>query len=563
MKGKKLLNISLITLLAVSTLVMLGPMPVGAATNADSIEIIPSSVLKESTVACYWLGSTFDVEVYITNILDCAGFQFKIDYNSTLLALDSWTFDTGTPLSPTQIAPASGDRVDTDMSVAGSVQLATVWKAGIATYNGSGTAAKLTFQIIYCPPMPPPATPPDPAKENIASCDLAFDSLWTVASDSIGGTIYFNQLSDGYYQYKTIGAVAGAPVASFTWTPTLPYVCDTVICTSTSTANGGTIVQWTWTLTGPAHWLTGNNLTDPIVSFHCDGPGDVTVTLYVKDDEDMDDTITHTITQKERIGCILDLYRSPTQFCGQITSGLGVGINDPCDALSPDLNVTLFAAVSWNGKPVNHVLIAFEVVWWADPAGNPPIGGNQCVLYRTAESDKDGIARIWFRVPTPCEAMMFGKWYAYASAKIQEVKQEDWMYFDVGYLITLQDDVETFDATGQPKITFNAPCDTIFIKAHVKSISWMDKYVKFIVVVYDDCDVPIGQDIIGVTIDNSQTTYCHATDHYIYYFEVHVPQWTYVGIGKVYVSAFTALPSDCGIPYCPEVSAEIALEWSP
>jgi hypothetical protein len=285
----------------------------------------------------------------------------------------------------------------------------------------------------------------------------------------------------------------------------------------------------------------------------------VNVTLTVWDDENMSGTITKSIEQKEKLGCIFDLTRSPTQFCGQTTTALGEGVNASCDALSPDLNVTLFVEVSWNGKPVNHVLVAFEVIWFAYPDGTP-LEYPECVLYRTAETDKDGIARIWFRVPTPCEGMMFGKWYAYASAKVQEVKQEDWMYFDVGYLVTLTGVVTTgFD--GQPEDTFEY-CEWIGVTVYLKTISWMPKYVKLIVVVYDDCDVPIGQDISGVWLTET-ATYCHPKDYIIIWQDaVHVPQWFYAGEGKVYVSAFTDIPSECGVPYCPEVSTGIALEWT-
>ena len=150
---------------------------VSAAVDADAISVEPPTAIILA------IDDTVTVNITITNIQNCAGYMFKIDYNSTLLALDSWTFDTGTPLSPTQVAPASGDRVDTDASFAGSVQLATVWKTGQPTYNGSGLAAQLTFNGTM-----------------LGNSTLIFDQLWTLASDDIGSEIHFLMFNDGYIE---------------------------------------------------------------------------------------------------------------------------------------------------------------------------------------------------------------------------------------------------------------------------------------------------------------------------------------------------------------------------
>jgi hypothetical protein len=93
------------------------------------------------------------------------------------------------------------------------------------------------------------------------------------------------------------------------------------------------------------------------------------------------------------------------------------------------------------------------------------------------------------------------------------------------------------------------------------NIMMIPKEVTFIFVVYDDCDVPIGQVIYNTTVAGGE--YCSPNEDMILINELlHLPQWTYVGLGKVYVNAFTRLPQDCGVPYCPEVSYEFVLEWS-
>ena len=571
MKRKKLLNTFLIAMLAMSMIAILGPLIVSAGVSpyspADKISILNSPPPYETDVECQYNETEFTVEVYVHNITDCAGYQVYVNYNDTLLepvpymtvpyTVPKIDTDPANPMTETQIAPLPDQRIDTDFSVVGTVKFSVVWKLGVATYNGSGVAAEITFKIIFCPEQ----IVAEPQQNNTVSCDLAFDRDWTYATDTNGDDIYFADFNDGYYEYTTIGKVPGAPVPDFTYTPTVVYVSDTVICTDKSEPNGGQIIARKWELAGPATNLT--DMHSSTMEFHCDDVGTVNVTLTVWDDEDLSATITKQIEQKERIGCILDLYSSENRFCGQTTPNVGTGPNAPCDALSPDVNVTLFADVSWNGKPVMHVLVAFEVYWYAYPDGTP-VDPPECVLFRTAETDKDGTARTWFRVPTPCDAMMFGKWYAYASAKIQEVKQEDRMDFDVGYVITLLSVITEKEVEGvyKPWNEFYAPCDWITPLISLKNIMWIDKVVTLVVVVYDDCDVPIGQIVKTVTVTGGE--WCNPYERDIEILDaIHVPQHTYVGTGKIYVSAFTDLPHNCGIPYCPEVSHEFALVWPP
>ncbi len=416
------------------------------------------------------------------------------------------------------------------------------------SFNGTGVVAWITFKIIYVPTQP--VDPPGPAYVQVG-CNLDFDDTWTFIYKKPASVIPKDPSVGGTYTYKMLARQAGVPTADFTYSPGIPFVCDDVALTSTSTTpTGSTIVSYKWTVTGNAT-LTGSSTTAQ-TTMHCDGPGIATVTLNVTNSDGLWDEETKYIVQKEVIGCMLDLYTSDNRFCGQTTDYVGKGLNEACDALSPDVNVTLFVEITWNNAPVMHVLVAFEVIWeyyvqWDDPVMQLPenwVAKNECVLYRTAETDKDGIARIWFRVPTPCPGQMFGKWRAYATAKIQEVKQEDEMPFDVGYLITL-----VSLETEAPE--YIREVDAISFRIKGKSISWMDKAVTFVVVAYDDCDVPIGQYIYETTI--SRGMYC-SPNHFeiIIGAGIPVPQWAYVGIGKLYVSAFTAIPKDCGVAYCPE-----------
>jgi len=544
MKGKQYLNLALIAMLVVS-IVPLFTLSVSAYT-ADRVYIDPASKIYVSDTYCTYNGTTFTLELKVDNVQQLYGYDVAIDYNATLLELVS-TSVTGTgqvvPSNPSQYGFLE---VNSPGKVRGAVGFYST--LGAPSFNGSGTLEWMTFKIIYCPTQKTSMTPPAP--NNTVSCamDILRDTVTTALYDPSTAEITVGSFDDGYYEYTTVGKVVGAPVADFTWSPAVVYIGDTVSLLDQSTPNGGAITAWQWSIVSGNATLTGSPVTKN-TQMHCDGPGWVDVKLTVWDDEGFNSTITKSIEQKEKAGAFFDLYTSDNRFCGQTTTFVGAGPDEPCDALSPDVNVTLFAVAMWNGKPVMHVLVAFVVT---DHEG-------QCVLYRTAETDKDGIARIWFRVPTPCPGQMFGKWLAYANCKIQEVKHEDTMPFDVGYAVTLLT-VTTTDESFVPKSTFLAPCEYLGVTVTVKNIMMIPKEVTLIFVAYDDCDVPIGQTVMNFTIDPG--VFCTPRIETFDLTAIHLPQWTYVGVGKVYVSAFTTLPQQCGVAYCPEISTTFGLEWS-
>jgi hypothetical protein len=152
-----------------------------------------SIALDPPIASIYVNGTITTVSVIITNITDCAGYQFWIDYDSTILTLNSWTFDTdpANPMSPTQMAPASSDRLDNDCSVPGSVKIATVAKTGIPrySYEGSSVAAEIRFQAI-----------------STGDVFLMFDRGWTRATDNTGNDILFQTYLDAVPHTLTINS---------------------------------------------------------------------------------------------------------------------------------------------------------------------------------------------------------------------------------------------------------------------------------------------------------------------------------------------------------------------
>jgi len=566
MKGKQLLSISIVTMLVITMIPILS----ASASPSPYISVVPSSITYDAPDYCTYLNDEFTVRINVTGpVTKVYGYEFWLAYNDTLLQTVGGVVCDGSG----QVAPSDpGFRSIDEPSVSGEVRYSlSFWpKPGPIyppSWNSSapdhtGVLAWVTFKVIYCPAQLVGAN-------NTVSCDLELTRAKLFDTD--GTSITTDPAVDGYYEYMTRGLVPGAPTAEFTWSPTFPKECDTVTLDAGPSDPGpspANITSYKWTIVSGPATLTGSATTE-VTTMHCDGPGTVTVMLNITNDFGYYDTVSHDIEQREVAGCELDLYTDEKRFCGQTTPNVGLGLGENCDALSPDINVTLFAKVTWNGKPVMHVLVAFQVIYeWKEvdqelgfPDGYVLLNATQFV--RTAETDKDGIAKTWFRIPNPCDGPVFGKWLVIATGKVQENKQTDSMRFDVGYVIHL---IEVFtlkeiDEMWVPYDEFAAPCEYVGIEIKLKNIMWIDKEVTLVIVIYDDCDVPIGKIITGQVIEGG--VYCSPHKETIKIIPgIHLPQWTYVGTGKVYVSAYTTLPSLCGVPYCPEVSAEFLLEWS-
>jgi hypothetical protein len=299
-------------------------------------------------------------------------------------------------------------------------------------------------------------------------------------------------------------------------------------------------------------YLTWVPVDGPTLEFHCDGAGDVEVTLTVWDNEELDDSITKIVPQREAPTAEVDLWTNEIRFCGQITDKLGKGFAVPADALSPDVNVTFLALVTWGGAPLAHRLVGFEIV---DPQSNN-------IVTRTAETNKSGVAVIWWRVPlmNPPE-QIFGVWNATVSVKIQDTKVYDYMPFKVGYVVTITEkweDKEEYDI-GNPDGSATDG-DYITVTVQLKNIMMIPKEWYLAVTIYDDCDVPILKLQDSGMID-PEFPWCSSYSMNVTLVG-RIPHWAYVGVGKVYANVYTAPPFECGSPYSPEVANLISLVWS-
>ena len=229
----------------------------------------------------------------------------------------------------------------------------------------------------------------------------------------------------------------------------------------------------------------------------------------------------------------------------------GEGPDVPGRPYDPQALVTLEAFVFYGGDAVQAKIVAFEVTV-----------GLECILYRTDYTDENGIASIQFRIPNLCWEYggpdeLFGKWDVFVDVDIAQVKYNDTMQFDVGYIITLSNMVSVKSCTEPTAEEMFKKAEYVSFNVTITNIDW--KYISavIILVVYDENQVPIGQEIIQQSVANGEFCSPYVTTICI---SLLIPKYAYVGAGTGYINAFTAIPSECGLPWCPEVSDSFLIQ---
>lgn len=106
----------------------------------------------------------------------------------------------------------------------------------------------------------------------------------------------------------------------------------------------------------------------------------------------------------------------------------GRGINQTSNAFSPFETIVIFASVTYNGDPVEGLLVAFRIT--------APTPSLNLILVANA-TNQGGLTSIEFRVPTgDAEQMAFGTWFVLARTSLGELSAVDTLTFKVGYLVT-------------------------------------------------------------------------------------------------------------------------------
>jgi len=234
----------------------------------------------------------------------------------------------------------------------------------------------------------------------------------------------------------------GDPHASFTHIPLAPYVNDIVTFNaSMSTSDNGYIISYEW------YFGDGTNGTGMVINKVYEAAGNYTMTLTVTDNQGAKDTaleLIMVVPDPEELA--IDLYN---QRGGQ-------GRNQSSGDFAPGEVVELIALVTYNDEPVEYKPVSFEVM---DAMG-------EAVIYRSAMTDENGLAKINFTLYTECLPHLIGTWTAIASTSVSEQNASDTLTFKVAgvFLDIFTQKPEPYSGRGpnQPSDAF-APQEKVII----------------------------------------------------------------------------------------------------
>ncbi|MGB9778646.1 MAG: PKD domain-containing protein, partial [Candidatus Bathyarchaeales archaeon] len=457
--------------------------------------------------------------------------QFTVTYDPTLLKVNDvleGTFMNDTTWAPYGTFFAWGK--DYEGYIWGFILINTNPDTGEWDWTerptGEGVLVSIIFEAIYQEP-----------KDWTASCPIDLEGVFDeyFVNTNIEYVPYAPEV-DGTYTVN--GYNWANPVALFTWDPPQPLV-GTVVTFDASASYGfrneeGTLVpdptyikEYKWNF-GDGNITT---TTNPIITHVYDAMGLYIVTLTVKDYDNRIGTKSAEINVV--FGRLIDVFTQYDPPYG------GQGINKTSDMFWPQKHVILTAILTYNGDPVQHKPVAFQIV---SPTG-------YWNFTRVEFTDENGIAIIDFGLPWPCdypEELVFGVWTVIAKADIQCVTCEDWLWFKVYWY--------TYNLTVTPKETSYAKGENAEFEITFYSCSRQQRWVLVTVTVYDDLNVPIAQNSTWVLVGDEQLQWCTFKE-YTLTLEVLIPKYALVGTGKVYVNTFWNWPMECGYPLSPEAKA--------
>jgi len=220
----------------------------------------------------------------------------------------------------------------------------------------------------------------------------------------------------------------------------------------------------------------------------------------------------------------------------------GKGLNQSSDAFAPQEEVIFYAYLTYRDVPVANKIVAFEIHGPANPINN-------ITVIQTTLTNASGIATINFRIPWPIEdprTVIFGTWKARASADVAEVRVEDTLTFEVGWIVEILS-IATIDENLKPQNTFGRG-GCVGVKLVLRNIAIVSKMAMLAVTAYDETGAPFG----NIVIDDFEV---EPGKTYIYiYCRLGIPGWVAFGMATVNASAYTAPLDQGGVAYCPEAS---------
>lgn len=561
MKGKKFAVVLLMLSLLLGTFGIANISIPAKAELANSIWVEPK--LVNATELGLHVGDQFTVEVWINVTADLYGFEYKLQWDDSLIHY----------VSHTHYEPWSPNFVAKDEATPGQYWYGASALAPAEPFSGVMKVLDITFEVAYEPYYPEPdmscaldlvdtkmgdpdanpiphtaydgqywiasIPPPKPSlrvtpalvdargvydvgdKFNVSIEILSLAAAWDLAGFEFKLSYDNTLLSvSNVYEGPFLPSFAGANGTFFTYRdrPADGYVvaAGLFLGNHTKPYGSGVLAEVEFTI------LT--KTTYPEMA-ECDLIL-YDVKLVSSDLLPIDYEITqqgHYIAPWVIVGPALDVYTEDYRWPGYTTRNIGEGPNAAADAFAPQEEVTLFAKLTYLRAPVQLKEVAWEI--------HAPNGE---IYYRQSETDMKGIANITIRMPWWEE--YFGEWWVLAKASIAEEPVNDTLTFQLGYIISVNSSKTLSPVNRGEEVT---------VQIFLKNIGDISRNVYITVTVYDDVGMPVASGGRNETVAPGVTG--------PYTFQLLIAEWAHVGVGTVYINLFTDVPpSECGTCYAPE-----------
>ncbi len=217
------------------------------------------------------------------------------------------------------------------------------------------------------------------------------------------------------------------------------------------------------------------------------------------------------------------------------------------DLVFPQSEITLYVNLTYNWWPVQTKDVGFEIE-------GPYFKNTQSgLLYNTstyqilaklvATTDANGIAKLTFRMPWPCDNPdgITGLWKITATATVADQVVGDTMLFyyeRVVYMTKVTTDIYSY-----------IHGDTVVVTVDWETHSQQMYPALFSVVITDDLGVPVGMALKTVTVGGAVFCTWKTGEFTV---SIVIPKWAYAGYGYVHVNVYDKDPTVGGEAYDPE-----------
>jgi hypothetical protein len=216
------------------------------------------------------------------------------------------------------------------------------------------------------------------------------------------------------------------------------------------------------------------------------------------------------------------------------------------DLVFPQSEVTLYVNLTYNFWPIQSKEVGFEIEgpYTKLPNGTLVPRPRWYILAKfTATTDENGVAKITFRMPWPCDDpdSITGIWKVTATATVADVEIMDVLifYYERLFYIT--------NVTTNKYSYLHGETVVITILYHTHSVQ--EYPALFSAVLTDDLGVPVGIALIEMTIGGA--VFCTWKNGKVT-LSIEIPKYAYAGYGYVHVNGFDKDPTEGGEPYVKE-----------